>query len=982
MIPALRKKQLRASGDFWLAACFTPKDRPLRHLATALADFVEPKAGQLPEQMIDDVEQTLLESNSLAGFLGRYRSRLKLDEGQAPESRDSANLLIFCDQFEEIFREQNRDNPETRQLVDLIVEAHRNRHDYPQLYVIIGMRSEDLHRCAAFIDLPNVINEASYLTRRLDEDEIASAIIEPSRLILRLRGIRPKRFEPIEVDPWPLDVELLQRLNRAVSSLAYNPDHLPLLQHLLCVLWYHVEKKHLLQGERIEHQTAAGFRITPNDLAAALGYSTIAKADEFAHRNKLPAWWILEAALDRAAEGVMPIDYRLKRIAEIMFRLLALVDDRGNYTRRWTHRAEIAAVTRELMVRKRSRFAEIAHGLGQLLGGRRIESDNRPASNDEIETVIRAFTSRYPFLNVREGREGRIDVSHEAFIRNWKTFRNWLADERSLYLAFEAVRKSYAAWREKLLDPHRRWLGWLSAAVFGDRLSSEKLNQMRHWWNHRSPSAAWAARYADGMQDQEIESEHRQSKQISDDLLRSLRRYYRRSRDIRYSILAWPWVLSFFLLVAIVYVFEFGQQAMTSDMQIKAFDPYRLAEEVSKSFKARLENLEVDEQGARQLVISSAKALKDLQDLEGEKEAGLIQPYRRWRQGDHLGLIHSLAKEKSDSAARDAIGSAMWPVHAPSSANSPALAKPAPPECKDALKEYVGDDNAEIGPYVLAPLEEPHGQPLLMVRSRQTSLIFLELSPQPCQVRTVLSATIAPNSEVSPDPNLGVVAVNTNEDGKYVMTRIYRFHWIRRCSPNALPCLPELIAADSVQTIHNNGPYEVIDSNRVMAKWQQYQLRRDQNPALLNPKEAKAALDLFRDKKVTCDRHGPYIAVLTSGKDRPQLASAKDEQFDQLKVFISKSERPCTDYAREGGAIMSFDLGRYSIENAAFAGRGVLSTDTTDGAPDYVYLKSKVPDVVYRLIWNPAKIRSILCEILLRQGGESSYGCDDGDKKG
>jgi hypothetical protein len=213
------------------------------------------------------------------------------------------------------------------------------------------------------------------------------------------------------------------------------------------------------------------------------------------------------------------------------------------------------------------------------------------------------------------------------------------------------------------------------------------------------------------------------------------------------------------------------------------------------------------------------------------------------------------------------------------------------------------------------------------------------------------------------------------------MTRIYRFHWIRRCSASALPCLPEF-AVDSVQTTHNNGPYKVIDSNRVMAKGKQYQLRRDQNPTLLNPKEAKAALDLFRDKKVTCDRHGPYIAVLTSGKDRPQLASAKDEQFDQLKVFIGKSERPCTDYAREGWAIMSFDLGRYSIENAAFAGRGVLSTDTTDGVPDHVYLKSKEPGVVYRIIWNPAKIRSILCEILLGQGEESSYGCGDVDKKG
>ena len=33
---------------------------------------------------------------------------------------------------------------------------------------------------------------------------------------------------PVDVDPWPFEVDLLRRLNKAVSSLAYDPDHLPL----------------------------------------------------------------------------------------------------------------------------------------------------------------------------------------------------------------------------------------------------------------------------------------------------------------------------------------------------------------------------------------------------------------------------------------------------------------------------------------------------------------------------------------------------------------------------------------------------------------------------------------------------------------------------------------------------------------------------------------------------------------------------------
>ena len=375
------KKQLRASGDFWLTACFSPRTGHC-DIWQSRSRLVEPDPANRRSDVVEDVEQTLLETNSLGGFLQRYRARLRLEEGQAPESRENANLLIVCDQFEEIFREQNRDNPETRQLVDLIVEAHRYRDNYPQLYVIIGMRSEDLHRCAQYIDLPNVINDSSFLTRRLDENEIASAIIEPIRLVLRLRGIKPKRYEPIEVDPWPFDVELLRRLNLAVSSLAFNPDHLPLLQHLLSVLWRHVEMtKPILRDDAIKDAAAAAaFRVTADDLAVALGFAGIAEADEFARRNKLSNSWILERALDRAAEGVMPTEDRLKRIAGMMFRLLALVNDRGIYTRRWTSRAEIAEVTRDLNAHQRGGITRLAERLVQRLRGMRTEADDWPAT--------------------------------------------------------------------------------------------------------------------------------------------------------------------------------------------------------------------------------------------------------------------------------------------------------------------------------------------------------------------------------------------------------------------------------------------------------------------------------------------------------------------------------------------------------------------------------------------------------------------------
>jgi hypothetical protein len=980
VVPALRKKQLRGSGDFWLAARFTPKDRPLRYLAAALAEFIDPKPGQSPDETVEDIEQTLLETNSLAGFLRRYRNHLKLEEGQAPESRENANLLIFCDQFEEIFREQNRYNPETRQLVDLIVEAHRNRDDYPQLYVIIGMRSEDLHRCAQFIDLPNVVNEASFLTRRLDEVEIASAIIEPIRLVLRLRGIKPTRFEPIEVDPWPFEVDLLRRLNKAVSSLAYDPDHLPLLQHLLSVLWRHVEEKLALQGEALKNPAAAeAFRITADDLAPALGFSTIAEADEFAARNKRPDRWILERGLDLAAEGVMPEDDRLKRITEMMFRLLAWVDDRGNYTRRWTTRAEIAGVTRDLTPGKRRGIARLLHGLRQRLRGQRAEDDDRPASDDEIEAVIGAFTARYPFLFVRTGREGKIDVSHEAFIRNWETFRAWLNDERSLALAFGSLRTAYAHWREKLVDPHRRWLGWLSG-IFGDRLSGERLYRMRDWSTYRSHNAAWAALYAGGVDSQEAESEHRQPNQISEGTLRLLRRYYWKSLGIRYSLVAWPWVVTGLALVAGGYLFESRRQVDQSKIQVAALTPYIVAEAVIKGVERRRSDWGIDERQANALVFESAVALDILRNIQKPK-TGALELYRKFRQADDPSLVY-VASVLVDKAARETLGSAMWPVpdSPPKNPASPARAQPVQdfktlrPECQATTKKFLraqtGDDLAEPGliRHVRAPGDSTGDRRLLVAQSPETSLNFLLLSPErDCPVQSVFSLGIPPNSDLEIDPSLRLIVMNQKAGGTF----LYRLDWIRRCRhDNGSQTCDVDLGLDWVLTLHDKGPYHVVDSSHVKVnsshaggREQQYQLGRDYKATLLPRRQAERARESFRAPvgKVVCDRRGPYVALLTAEKG--------GDEFDVLRILSVKGEGPCEDHAEDRTVLMTFDLRAYSIRNVAFAKEG-STIDPPDDVPDQIYLQSEEPNVVYSLAWKLATLRSKMCDIVRKQNGD------------
>jgi Novel STAND NTPase 1 len=1037
VIPSLRKKQLRGRGDFWLTARFSPLDRPLESLAGALAELIEPKPGQTLQDIIAEIQQTLLETNSIAGFLDRYRNHLKLEEGQAPESRENANLLIVCDQFEEIFRDQNRENPETRQLVDLIVEAFRNRAEYPQLYVMIGMRSEDLHRCALYIDLPNVINQASFLTRRLDDDEIASAIIEPMRLVLRLRGIRPARFKPIEVDPWPFDVGLLRRLYKAVSSLSYNPDHLPLLQHLLSVLWRHVEAKYVIDGDKTGNgTTAASIAITPDDLAAALGFSSIDEVDAYARRNKLPDSWILERALDHAAEGVMPSQERLRRITEIMFRLLAQVDDQGIYSRRWTTRQEIADVAGTQIVAK----PRGGRGLWQPLWGRaRVADDDRPATDAEIEEVIRAFTSTYPFLHVLDGRKGNIDVSHEAFIRNWKTFRNWLQDERILASGFGAVRAAYERWLAKARDPHRRWFVGLRA-MFGARLRSEELYEVRGWWNERRNSLPWAQRYAQGAHSEDADSRTDQPAQIGADeklggwrdwwhewrlgtgqakryaaagasralqsdqpqqgriderMLRRLRRYHRQSFAATYFIVALPYVMALLTFIAAGWAVASKMQAASSDTQLAAFKPYLFADAVHTSLTKGQSTVDKDKdgEGTKTGAFQTATALEILQS---PPRTGLVG----WLGGllsneADRGAIYSVASERADKAARAAMGFAIWPepVVSPELSATPGRPASGPQSVSEAcqnetrqiLLKQAGPDQAGVdiesievtgAPQAPAPLEPPGGKRLMMVRSPDYALNFFLMSEDgKCHIERLATVTIPANSQIETDPELRLVVANEKRGKQYDKTWLYRMDWIRKCKSNEIesPC-DVAFTLDIAWSVHDNGPYRVVDSSHVIAANEmRYELRRDYGPMLLSRQEAAkfvapkaSASDVGSGgsmQRAVCDRSGPYVAVLTTDEGKPQNGG---RQFDVLRIFHQEKEKQCAGYASER-TIMSYDLQDYSIVNLAFPEE---SRTEAGGVPDNIYLRGREDGVVYSLVWNPKKIKAMLCEIVRKQNGD------------
>lgn len=61
----------------------------------------------------------------------------------------------------------------------------------------------------------------------------------------------------------------------------------------------------------------------------------------------------------------------------------------------------------------------------------------------------------------------KIDVSHEAFIREWETFGKWLADERNLATSFVDLKRQYLDWQSQIADHSSSPLRRLWTRCFG-----------------------------------------------------------------------------------------------------------------------------------------------------------------------------------------------------------------------------------------------------------------------------------------------------------------------------------------------------------------------------------------------------------------------------------------------------------------------------------------------------------------------------------
>jgi hypothetical protein len=424
--PELRSFGIPGAGDLWLTMTCTPGTNaasqaapgaarthtPVTRLARRFATLLKStgsEAGDANRQ--EAIAAAFRQTGGFARLLDAYAEDFDVPPGPDPKT---ARVMFVLDQFEEVFHPTNKGEPDAAVLVERVLDHFFDPHE--RCYVVLTMRSEHLNDCAAFLELPDAINKSSFLVRRLDTDELRQAIVGPAQRFLRLMARTEGEQRPLP-EQVRFEQAVLERLLRDVSAITHDPDHLPLLQHLLARLWQ-------AALEREEIGAPVPSHITEIDLVRAVNGSE-AGADEEPLPESLNT---LRACVDNWPEKLyLWHDAAQRAVLEALFRRLGFKDpNTGLYTQQRIDVTE-AAVT--------------------LLGPGRTPADLKAL-------VAEGFLGSvdYLFWDDEDPSRVTLKVSHESFIRGWRRFRALIDDESARFEEFLSVMRRCADWAEGARD--------------------------------------------------------------------------------------------------------------------------------------------------------------------------------------------------------------------------------------------------------------------------------------------------------------------------------------------------------------------------------------------------------------------------------------------------------------------------------------------------------------------------------------------------
>jgi PQQ-dependent catabolism-associated CXXCW motif protein len=430
LLDALDRGLLVEAGSDWRVVDFRPGAQPLTRMTVELTRALE--------KSFSDPELGLIEAKLASGPLGLVAW---LDEIDFPSD---TNILLLVDQFEELFRyRQGQSGDDIDAFVALLLASAKQRKR--RIYVVITMRSDFLGDCARFTDLAETINDGQFLTPRLTREQCKEAIEGPA-------AVYGGEVEPALV-------------THMLNDMGGNPDQLPLMQHILMLLWQRAKARSAtapvltlddykaLGGIGTDaDKFAAGYGRRPSLLRRIFGRSAAASAGV-----ETTGVHSFNGALSDHADRVLAeLTPEQQRLAEILFRALTQGEGEGGRD-----------VRRPITLAKAAAIAQVP--VSDLIPI--IKAFGAPGRNFLIPAEPDALAAETT----------TVDISHESLIRQWVTLRRWVRQEFISAENYRHIERRAKQWQLGL----------------GNLLMKLDLAGARRWRKVEHPNTAWADRYGD-----------------------------------------------------------------------------------------------------------------------------------------------------------------------------------------------------------------------------------------------------------------------------------------------------------------------------------------------------------------------------------------------------------------------------------------------------------------------------------------------------
>lgn len=348
------------------------------------------------------------------------------EDEQAVVERESGNLLILIDQFEEFFTNPENfpggvPSQESRLLLNIILETAKiSLKENLPIYIVCTMRSDYIGQCAAFRGLPEFIGFSQFFVPRLQRKELYQVIEEPAIL----SGNRISK----------------RLIDRLIVDVEEGTDQLPILQHALKEIWKAAssgqEEMDLLHyamvggmpGETLPKEVKEKFESwkeqLPEHEKSYLDNPGLANVLDI-HASKLYEG----AAAHCALHGHPEITAKQARfIIAMSFACLTRIDE----SRAVRNRMTLLEITQ--IINSPSCTIEV---VGTVL------SIFREPENTLVRPFILEENANYSI-----SADDVFDITHEALIRNWKLLKKWADQEFNYYNTFLDFQKQVDRWKE------------------------------------------------------------------------------------------------------------------------------------------------------------------------------------------------------------------------------------------------------------------------------------------------------------------------------------------------------------------------------------------------------------------------------------------------------------------------------------------------------------------------------------------------------